>query len=233
MSKGKIRVLVADDEPRYVRAIKVNLEASGYEVLTARDGQMAVEMAAEEEPDLILLDVRMPHVDGYEACRRIREFSVTPIIMLTALAESADKVKGLDLGADDYVTKPFSADELLARVRAALRRGSLSEQSEARPVFQSGELQVDFARQRVFVGDREVNLTATEYRLLSELARQAGSVLLPEYLLEKVWGVGYAGETQLVWQAIHRLRQKIERSPRAPEYILNKPGIGYYVARPD
>jgi DNA-binding response OmpR family regulator len=233
MSKGKTRVLVADDEPRYVRAIKVNLEASGYEVLTARDGQMAVEMAAEEEPDLILLDVRMPHVDGYEACRRIREFSVTPIIMLTALAESADKVKGLDLGADDYVTKPFSADELLARVRAALRRGTLSEQSESRPVFQSGELQVDFARQRVFVGDREVNLTATEYRLLSELARQAGSVLLPEYLLEKVWGVGYAGETQLVWQAIHRLRQKIERTPRAPEYILNKPGIGYYVARSD
>ena len=232
MGKGRIRILVADDEPRYIRAIKVNLEASGYEVITARDGQMAVELAAETEPDLILLDIKMPRLDGYEACRRIREFSKTPIIMLTALAEEADKVKGLDLGADDYVTKPFSANELLARVRAVLRRGVLSEPPPS-PVFHTGELNIDFARQRVFVANREVNLTATEYRLLCELARQAGRVLVPEYLLDNIWGPGYAGETRLVWQAIHRLRQKIEPDPRNPHYILNKPGIGYLLAGPD
>jgi DNA-binding response OmpR family regulator len=233
MKKGQLRVLVADDEPRYVRAIKVNLETSGYDVITARDGQTAVELAADESPDLILLDVRMPRLDGYEACRRIREFTTTPIIMLTAMAETADKVKGLDLGADDYVTKPFSADELLARVRAVLRRGPLADPPESQPVFQTGDLRVDFARQRVFVGTREVHLTVTEYRVLCELAKQSGAVLMPEYLLEKVWGAGYQGETQLVWQVIHRLRQKIEPQAHAPQYILNKPGIGYFLTHPD
>ena len=230
MNKGKARILVADDEPRYIRAVKFNLEASGYEVISAQDGETAVELAAAQAPDLILLDIRMPRVDGYEACRRIREFSMTPIIMLTAMAEEADKVKGLDLGADDYVTKPFSADELLARVRAALRRGRLSEQAAPQPAFQMGDLHIDFAQQRVFAGANEVELTPTEYRLLCELAQQAGRVLLPEYLLEKVWGVGYEGEVQLVWQAVHRLRQKIEPDPRTPHYIHNRPGIGYVLA---
>ncbi len=229
MSKGRIRILVADDEPRYVRAIKVNLEASGYEVITARDGQMAVELAADTEPDLILLDIKMPRLDGYAACQRIREFSRAPIIMLTALVEESDKVKGLDSGADDYVTKPFSANELLARVRAALRRGTLSEQTNPPSVFQVGELRIDFARQRVFVAAREVNLTATEYRLLCELAHHAGRVLVPEYLLDEVWGPGYAGETRLLWQAVHRLRQKIEPDPQQPQYVLTKPGIGYFL----
>jgi DNA-binding response OmpR family regulator len=232
MNKDRVRVLVVDDEPRYVRAIQVNLEASGYEVLAARNGQTAIELAASEAPDLILLDIRMPGLDGYEVCRRIREFSAVPIIMLTAMAEDADKVKGLDIGADDYVTKPFSADELLARVRSALRRVELSERQAPHPTFQAGDLLVDFARQRVFVCDLEVNLTPTEYRLLCELVRQAGRVLVPDYLLEKVWGMGYEGENRLLWQAVHRLRRKIEPDPRNPQYIQTRPGLGYVFALP-
>jgi DNA-binding response OmpR family regulator len=236
MNKGKVRILVVDDEPRYVRAIRVNLEASGYEVLAAPGpewGQTAIELAASEEPDLILLDIRMPSLDGYEVCRCIRQFSAVPIIMLTALAEDADKVKGLDIGADDYVTKPFSADELLARVRAVLRRIELSERQPPHPIFQADDLQVDFAQQRVFVHGQEVNLTPTEYRLLRELVRQAGRVLVPEYLLEKVWGMGYEGENRLLWQAVHRLRRKIEPDPRNPQHIQTRPGIGYVFALPE
>ncbi len=233
MRKSKARVLVADDEARYVRAIKLNLEASGFEVVTAADGQAALELAADAEVDLVILDVRMPRLDGYEACRRIREFSSVPIILLTAMAQEADKVKGLDLGADDYVTKPFSANELLARVRAVLRRGGLAEGAPPQAIFQRGDLTVDYGRQRVFIAGREVDLTATEYRLLCELARHAGQVLVPDYLLERVWGSAYVGENRLVWQAIHRLRQKIEPVPNAPRYIENKPGIGYVLTSPD
>jgi DNA-binding response OmpR family regulator len=232
MNKGKVCILVVDDEPRYIRAIQINLKASGYEVITARDGQTAIELAASEEPDLILLDIRMVGLDGYEVCRRIREFSAVPIIMLTALAEDADKVAGLDVGADDYVTKPFSADELLARVRAVLRRVELSERQDPSSTFQAGDLLVDLAQQRVFVRSQEVNLTPTEYRLLCELVRQAGRVLVPEYLLEKVWGVGYEGENRLLWQAVHRLRRKIERDPRNPQHIQTRSGIGYVFALP-
>jgi two-component system response regulator VicR len=232
MSDSRTRVLVADDEERFVRAIKFNLEASGYEVVTARNGQMAVELAAQEEPDLILLDIKMPRLDGYAACRRIREFSRVPIIMLTARTEEADKIQGLDSGADDYVTKPFSAEELLARVRAGLRRGSYSQDDGKQPVIQVGELQIDLLRQRVSVAGKEVDLTPTEYRLLAELGQNAGRVMPPEHLLNKVWGPGYAGETRLVWQAIHRVRQKVERDPEQPEYILTRTRIGYYLIGP-
>jgi DNA-binding response OmpR family regulator len=230
MTERKVRVLIVDDEPRYLRAIQVNLEARGYETLTAKDGQMAVDMAAGQFPDLIILDVRMPRLNGWEACARIREFSQVPIILLTALAETADKVKGLDAGADDYVTKPFSADELMARVRAVLRRKAGPESSAAQPVFQLGPLRVDFAAQRVFMAEREVALTPTEYRLLAELARESGKVVTPDQLLLKIWGEGYAGETQLVWQVVHRLRHKLELAPDAPQLIQNKPGLGYCLA---
>jgi DNA-binding response OmpR family regulator len=227
MNKGKTRVLVVDDEPRYVRAVQVNLEASGYEVLTARDGPTAIDLVADEEPALVLLDVRMPDLDGCEVCRRIRRFSAVPIIMLTALAADADKVKGLDVGADDYVTKPFSAEELLARVRAVLRRVELSARKDVCPIFRAGDLRVDFVRHQVFVRGQEVKLTPIEYRLLHELVEQPRRVLVPEYLLEKVWGVGYEGENRLLWQAVHRLRRKIEPDPRNPQYIQTRPGIGY------
>jgi len=227
MNKSKIRILVVDDEPRYIRAVQVNLEASGYEVLTAQDGHAALERAADENPDLIMLDVKMPGLDGIEVCRRIRKFSAAPIIMLTALAEDADKVRGLDVGADDYVTKPFSAQELLARVRAALRRIELSERQEPGPTLQTGDLTIDLAQQRVSVCGHIVNLTPTEYHLLCEMAKHPNRVLVPEYLLEKVWGVGCEGEAHLLWQVIHRLRRKIEPEPKDPKYIQTRPGLGY------
>ncbi len=230
---NKTRILVVDDEPRYVRAIQVNLQASGYQVLTAGDGQRAVELAASKEPDLILLDVKMPKLNGFEACRQIREFSTVPIIMLTAMAEDENKVQGLDTGADDYVTKPFSADELMARVRAALRRVEFSARPDGQAIFEAGDFRIEFARRRVFRGGEEVALTPTEYRLLCVLARQAGRVVVPEHLLEKVWGVGYEGEHRLVWQAIHRLRRKIEPDPQNPELIQTRPGIGYVFVPPE
>jgi two-component system KDP operon response regulator KdpE len=227
MHKGKNRILVVDDEPKYVWAIRTNLEARGYGVLTAGDGHSGLELAASQEPDLILLDVRMPGLDGYELCRRIREFSTAPIIMLTALADEANKIKGLDAGADDYVTKPFSAEELMARVRAMLRRVELSAGLSSQPTLEAGDLRVDFAGQRAFLRDREVVLTPTEYRLLSEMARQPGRVLVPDYLLERVWGLGYEGEHRLLRQAVHRLRAKIEPDPRNPQYIQTRTGLGY------
>jgi DNA-binding response OmpR family regulator len=233
MRKEKVRILVVDDEPKYVWSMQVNLEARGYQVLVARDGQAAVELAAREKPDLIVLDIKMPGMDGYEVCWRIREFSAAPIIMLTAMAEEADKIKGLDMGADDYVTKPFSVNELLARVRAALRRVGLLEPKEPRPIFEAGELWVSFDRQQVSVGDQEVHLTAKEYRLLCELIENAGWVLSPDYLLEKVWGVGYEGKNLLLRQVIHRLRRKIERDPRNPRYIQTRPESGYVFIPPE
>jgi DNA-binding response OmpR family regulator len=233
MNKSRFRVLVAEDEPRYIWAIQTNLEARGYEVLTAPDGQKAVELAVSEQPDLVLLDIKMPVLNGYEACRRIREFSTVPIIMLTALAEEANKVHGLDLGADDYITKPFSAPELLARVRAALRRVGFSEGLPSASSFQAGVVRVDFAQQRVFISGQEVELTPTEYRLLCELVKQPGRLLVPDHLLEKVWGPGYEGGDKLVRQAIHRLRCKMERDPRHPEYIQTRPGLGYVFVPPN
>src|SRR5512136_2536078 len=188
MNKGKIRILVAEDEPRYTWAIQTNLEARGYEVVTAQDGQKAVELAVSEQPDLVLLDVKMPVLNGYEVCWRIREFSIVPIIMLTALAEETNKVHGLELGADDYLTKPFSVPELLARVRAVLRRIEFSEGLPSAPTFQAGDMSIDFAQHRVFMCGQEVELTPTEYRLLCELVKQPGRLLVPEHLLEKVWG---------------------------------------------
>ena len=232
MTRQQTRILVVDDEPQYVRAIRTVLQKSEFAVLTASDGQTAVQLAADENPKLILLDIHLPDMDGYEVCRQIREFSAVPIIMLTALAELADKIKGLDVGADDYVTKPFSADELLARVRAALRRVQMDEQFTAQTVFRAGNLEVDFNQHRVRLSEQDVRLTPTEYRLLCELINHAGKLLVPEYLLERVWGEGSEGDRQLVWQAIHRLRRKIERDPDNPQFIQNCPGEGYIFVLP-
>jgi len=230
---GRTRILIVDDEPRYVRAIQVNLESSGYQTLTAADGVSAIALVTNDPPDLVLLDVRMPGLDGYEVCRRIREFSNVPIIFLTARAETADKVQGLEWGADDYVTKPFSAEELMARVQAVLRRVGHTGDPLPSAQLRVGDLEIDFARQRVLARGSEVLLTPTEYRLLYTLARHAGQVLVPDVLLERVWGKGYEGETQLVWQAIHRLRGKVESDPRNPRYIQTRPGIGYLFVKPE
>jgi two-component system KDP operon response regulator KdpE len=232
MVRNAVRILAVDDEPRYTWAIQAVLQGVGYETLTAEDGESAIERAAVEQLDLILLDLRLPDLDGYEVCRRIREFSTTPIIMLTAMATEADKVKGLEAGADDYVTKPFGAQELVARVRAVLRRVEFSETQEPSALLCVGGLQVDAARQRVTVCGNEVSLTATEYRLLSEFVKQPDRVLVPEYLLDRVWGVGYEGENHMLRQVIYRLRRKIESDPSDPQYIQTKPGMGYVLVVP-
>lgn len=226
------KILVVDDEPKYVRAVKFNLEASGYQVVTASDGAAAVELVHAEKPDLIILDLRMPVLDGYEACRRIRQFSQAPVIMLTALAEDHDKVRGLDLGADDYLTKPFSAEELLARIRAVLRRKASHQAVAGRPgtpegCLQAGDLRIDFTHQTVYRNGAVVPLTVTELKVLLELARHAGRVLVIDYLIEQVWGQEYVGQNRLAWQVIHRLRQKLEPDPRRPAYLLTESGVGY------
>ncbi len=230
MSATQGRILVVDDNPRYVRLITINLEASGYTVISAANGDEAVELAAGANPDLILLDIDMPGKDGFEACRHIRQFSDVPIVMLTALTQVESVVKGLDAGADDYVTKPLEADELLARIRARLRRADRSR-AEVDSVHRFEGLTLDLHRRRLFVRGDEVHLTPTEYRLLVELVTHAGRILFPDHLLEAGWGIS-DHEPQLLWQAIHRLRQKIEVDASHPRYIQTRSGIGYVFVAP-
>jgi DNA-binding response OmpR family regulator len=196
-------------------------------VLTARDGSTAVELAAGEKPDLILLDVRMPGLSGYEACRRTRQFSAAPIILLTALVEDADKVRGLDVGADDYVTKPFSPRELTSRVQAVLRRAAMPTPVPKTELVVDDWLTIDFARRRVIVGGEPVELSPTEYRLLYHLVNNAGWVMPYETLLAKVWGYEYRDETHYLRIYVGYLRKKIERDPANPQYILTERGVGY------
>ena len=226
-------VLVVDDEPRYVRWISLNLRSAGYRVLEAGDGPGAVESTAQHQPDLMLLDIGLPGFDGLEVCRRVRDFSSLPIIILTAKAAEADKVAGLDAGADDYLAKPFGPPELLARVRAALRRARLAEAPASPPVLRHGELSIDYARCEVRRGGETVALTPTEYRLLAHLAQRAGRVVLPDELLSSVWGPEYREENQHVRLYVSRLRRKLEPDPDHPRYILTKPGIGYLFASPE
>lgn len=223
------RILVVDDEPRYVRLMEANLITDGYQVIKAYDGQQAVDLVAEQNPALVLLDVMMPNLDGFQACERIREFSQVPIIMVTAKGQEQDRVRGLDLGADDYIVKPFSAMELLARVRAVLRRAQKIEEDLARKtsVFRHGNLAIDFARAEVFVNDKMVYLSATEYRILLQLARNQGRVIPSDQLLRDVWGPEYSEDKEILWVSISRLRQKLETDPRNPEHIVTRSGIGY------
>lgn len=222
------RILVVDDEPRFVRLVEANLTTEGFEVLKAKNGQQAVDLAVTEKPDLILLDVMMPEMDGFQTCERIREFSTVPIIMLTAKGEEEQRVRGLNLGADDYIVKPFSATEMLARVRAVLRRAQRGTPPEfAETVFSRGDLQIDFARAEVRLGGQPVSLSATEYRLLLQFARNAGKTLTAEELLRNVWGPEYGEEKEILWVSISRLRQKLEKDPKNPELIVTRSGEGY------
>ena len=226
MPLRKTCVLVVDDDIRMLRLMGRILELEGYRVLRSTNGQSALEMFEEEFIDLVLLDIMMPGMDGYEVCCRIREFSQIPIIMVTAKGNDEEKIEGLDAGADDYVPKPFSSKELVARVRAVLRRTKLWEE-RPQPAFQSGDLVVDFARHVVTVAGQELNLTAVEYKILSYLARNAGRVLTPDDTLSKVWGEEYCGETHILQVNMARLRQKLGDDARNPRYIVTKPGIGY------
>jgi len=205
------------------------LELEGYRVIAADTGEAALGMLDTESPDLMLLDIMMPDVDGYAICRRVREYSQVPIIMVTAKTNDAEKVTGLNAGADDYVTKPFSASELTARVRAVLRRASVSDEPHA-PTVRCNDLVIDFAGQRVSLGDENVNLTATEFKVLSYLARNADRVVTPNQILTNVWGEEYLNETNLIQANIARLRKKLRDDPREPRYIFTRPGIGYMFA---
>ncbi len=227
MSEGKT-ILVVDDEPRYLRLVEVNLSTEGYRVITAADGQQAIDRTAAEKPDLILLDVMMPVMDGFTACERIREFSAVPIIIITAKGEERDRVRGLDAGADDYIVKPFSAQELLARVRAVLRRAERQQVGDFhQPVFKHHELTIDLPRALVTSAGREISLTATEYRLLQTLSASLGKVMTAEELLTTVWGPEYKEDKEILWVCLSRLRQKIEPDPKNPVHIVTRQGIGY------
>lgn len=233
MPAKKTTILTADDDPQLLRLVMRNLQLEGYDVLTATDGQQAFDLIEAQPPDLVLLDVMMPKMDGFTVCHRVREFSAVPIIIITARGQDQDKVRGLDLGADDYLTKPFSVDELLARVRAVLRRAQFitNEQSQAlRTTAIIGNLSIDYAQHLVMMKDKEVVLTPTEYRILSYLAQNVGRVVTQDLLLEHVWGGEYVGEGHMLQVNINRLRRKIELDSTRPRYIMTKVGIGYLLA---
>jgi two-component system KDP operon response regulator KdpE len=225
---GRNTVLVVDDDQRLRRLLRLNLEKERYRVVTAEDGPTGLEMAELEPPDLILLDVMMPEMDGFTFLQRLRTFSDVPVLILTAKAEEQDTVRGLDLGADDYLTKPFSPAELLARVRAALRRQQPG--AALAPTIVVGDLTINLARRRVIRGDEEIRLTPTEYKLLHELAANAGKVMLHSDLLARVWGPEYHDEVDYLWTYVRYLRNKIEPDPGNPRYIISEPGVGYMLA---
>ncbi len=220
-------ILIVDDEPRYLRLMEANLVTEGYHVIQATNGQEAVDMVVEKHPDLVFLDIMMPVLDGFSALERIREFSNVPIIIVTARGSENDRVRGLDLGADDYIVKPFSATELLARARAVLRRAQVSGGNFQQSIFTHGSLRIDFARAEVYKGDKMVFLSATEYRLLLQFAHNLGSVLTSEQLLTDVWGPEYRDDKEILWVSISRLRQKLENDPKNPQHIVTRSGLGY------
>ncbi len=222
-----MRILVVDDEPRYLRLLQANLEKEGYEVDQALDGEEALEKFASKPADLVLLDVILPRLDGFAVCQRIRQFSSVPVIMLTAKGTESDRVHGLDKGADDYLVKPFSVMELLARVRAVLRRVRVSREAGQARFFTHGDLKIDFARAEIWRGEKIVSLSATEYRLLLQFAHNMGEVLSAEDLLMAVWGPGYRMDKEILWVSIARLRQKLELDTHAPRHIVTRSGLGY------
>ena len=226
-------ILVVDDEPHIVRFTAMNLEVEGFNVVTAGNGMEALEaLAAGDVIDLVVLDVMMPELDGFETLRRIRAESSVPVIFVTVRGDEADRVAGLDLGADDYLTKPFSPRELVSRIRALFRRADLSvieatEPPRLQEVTVDDWLTIDFDQSRVVAGGKEMRLRPTEYRLLYQMVSNPGQLLSHDTLLERVWGPEYRGEHQYVRTYVTYLRQKLERDPRNPEYILSERGLGY------
>ena len=226
------KILVVDDEKSIADIIAYNLQQEGYEVLVAYDGEEALDIIFSKDPALILLDIMMPKIDGFQVCRKVREKKETPIVMLTARAEEVDKVLGLELGADDYVTKPFSVRELMARVKANLRRVAVVEkeikEEKSKNFIVHNNLKIDIEKYEVTKDGEVIELTLREFELLKFLARQKGQVFSREILLEKVWGYEYYGDIRTVDVTVRRLREKIEDDPSRAEYILTKRGVGYY-----
>jgi two-component system KDP operon response regulator KdpE len=223
MSEPGVRVLVVDDERSIRRFLKASL-GSQFAIFEATTGEEALAAVAADRPDVILLDLGLPDIDGVEVTRRLREWSQTPIIVISVREQEKDKIAALDAGADDYLTKPFGVGELMARLRAALRR---SAQTETEPVFETGSLVVDLNQRQVSVNGQPVSLTPTEYDLLRTLVRHAGKVLTHDQLLRAVWGTAYESETHMLQVNISNLRRKIEPNPVRPSYIITEPGVGY------
>ena len=228
-----MRILVVDDEPNIVNVLRSNLEREGYKVLAAYDGEEALRVTLSRKPDLILLDCMLPGLDGFDVCKRIRQESTVPIIMLTAKSEEIDKVLGLELGADDYITKPFSVREVLARVKAQLRRVSIQEERMGQPqaIIRIGGIVIDQNAYQVTLDGQAIDLTLREYELVRFLASHAGQVFTREELLETVWDYEYYGDVRTVDVTVRRAREKIEPDPERFRYILTKRGVGYYFSR--
>lgn len=227
----KQKVLIVDDDPSILRFVRANISASGYETLVAGDGKAALEVIEVNQPDLVLLDIMMPNMDGLEVCRRLREWSQIPIIMLTARGDEKDKVECLDMGADDYIAKPFGVDELLARVRAVLRRSQTSTgETPSQSSFKYDDLVINYIEHKVTLGEQEIRLTRTEYNLLQELTLNAGKVLTHKHLLYRIWGPEYQDEREYLHVFMNRLRTKLGKGA---ECIVTIPGVGYEIKRPE
>ncbi len=224
---SKYKILVVDDEKRMVRFIQLNLEQDGFQVLTAYNGSQALEQVRTQLPDLILLDIMMPDINGFEVLKRIREVNTVPVIMLTAKGEEEDRIQGLELGADDYITKPFSPREMVSRIRAVLRRTRSFKEDLIDLIKVDNRLTIDFSRREVWVEGKKVDLRPTEYRLLYHLVKNAGWVNTHEQLLSKVWGFEYQDEPHYVRLYVNYLRKKLEQDPSNPKYILTERGVGY------
>ncbi len=220
-------ILVIEDEPQIRRFLRATLAANGYRLVEATTAQEGLTEAATRQPDLVILDLGLPDLDGLEVTRRLREWTSMPIIVLSARGQESDKIAALDAGADDYVTKPFGVGELLARMRVALRHAMRTSQEPEPSVFTIGDLHVDMAQRRVFLDAQEVHLTPIEYRLLTTLIRHAGKVLTHRQLLNEVWGPGYAQATHYLRVYMGQLRHKLEANPARPRYFLTEPGVGY------
>jgi two-component system KDP operon response regulator KdpE len=223
----KPRILIVDDDVGIIKSVRANLQANDCEVLTAMDGIEALSAIERDLPDLIILDITMPGMDGFEVCREVRKWSRIPIIMLSARHDVEEKAECLNIGADDYITKPFGVNELIARVRAVLRRSAEVLTTPAEPRFSCGNLNINFVERKVTVADNEVKLTPTEYSLLQELSLNRGKVFSHATLLGKIWGPEYAGEREYLRVFIGRLRKKIERDPANPQHIVTVSGVGY------
>ncbi|MBR5598129.1 MAG: response regulator transcription factor [Lachnospiraceae bacterium] len=222
------KILVVDDEKLIVKGIRFSLEQEGMEVEAAYDGEEALEKAKEKEYDIILLDIMLPKLDGLQVCQQIREFSTVPIIMLTAKGDDMDKIMGLEYGADDYITKPFNILEVKARIKAIMRRTSLVSEKEKEAVLEAGTMKVELAERRVYIEEKEMNLTSKEYDLLELLVKNTNHVYSREKLLHLVWGADYPGDVRTVDVHIRRLREKIEKNPSEPKFVHTKWGVGYY-----
>jgi two-component system KDP operon response regulator KdpE len=233
MTQVPIRILVIEDEPQLQKLLGASLTSEGYRTLEAVTGKEGIALARTHNPDLVLLDLGLPDTDGMDVTRAFRDFSTKPIIVISARGQEEDKVRALDFGADDYLTKPFGTSELLARIRVALRHASRSKEESTEPVLKIGELEIDLDRRRVLSAGQEVHLTPNEYKLFAYLMKHAGKVLTHRQLLKEVWGAAYASQTHYLRVYMVQLRHKLEHDPARPRYLVTEPGVGYRLKTAD